>query len=102
MTQKQSILSKIMTLFAEEEIVLQHNLLDYRIDAHFSKHKLVIEGDEQWHNGRDPAKKNFNIFVEIGKIQNYIAMSIKNSTKKALIDVLSEKILRLEFKSNNS
>ena len=25
----------------------------------------------------DPAKKNFNIFVDIGEIQNYIAMSIK-------------------------
>ena len=121
MTKEQSILSKIVTLFAAEEIILQHNVLGYRIDAYFLKHKLVIEVDEQGHNGRDisyeierlkalekelgcefirinSAKKNFNIFVEIGKIQNYIAMSIKNSTKKTLIDELSNKLLRLEFK----
>ena len=29
-------------------------------------------------------------------------MSIKNSTKKTLIDELSDILLRLEFKSNNS
>ena len=54
----------------------------------------------------NPAKENFNIFVEIGKIRNYITKSTKNlteeSTKKSLIDELSNKLLRLEFKSNNS
>ena len=35
MTEEQSILSKIVTLFAAEEIILQHNVLDYRIDAIF-------------------------------------------------------------------
>ena len=97
MTQEQSILSKIVTLFAVEEIILQHNVLGYRTDAYFLKHKLVIEVDEQGHNDRDinyeirrqkaiekeldcefirinPAKEGFNIFVEIGKIQNYIAI----------------------------
>ena len=42
------------------------------------------------------------IFVEIGKIQNYIVRSIKQlteeSTKEALIDKLSNKLLRLELK----
>ena len=33
MTQEQSILSKIVTLLAAEEITLQHNALGYRIDA---------------------------------------------------------------------
>ena len=79
---------------------MQHNVLGYRIDAYFPKYQLAIEVDEQGHNDRDidyeikrqkaigkllgcefirinPAKENFNIFVEIGKI-------------------------RLEFKSNNS
>ena len=53
MTQEQSILSKIMTLFASEEIILQHNVLGYRIDPYFSKYKLAIELDEQGHKDRN-------------------------------------------------
>ena len=125
MTQEQSVLSKIVTLLAAEEIVLKHIVLSYRIDAYFTKHKLVIEADEQGHNGKDidneirrekalekelgcefirinPSKEGFDILVEIGKIRNYIAMSIENLTKKTLIDELSEKLLGLEFNSNNS
>ena len=33
MTHGQSILSKTVTLFAAEEIILQHNVLGYGIDA---------------------------------------------------------------------
>ena len=90
-----------MTVFAVEKVILQHNVLGYRIDAYFFKHKLAMEVDEQGHNNRDidyeierqkpienelgcefirinPAKENFNVFVEISKIQNYIAKSTKN------------------------
>ena len=104
MTQEQSILSKIVTSFAAEEIILQHNVLGYRIDAYFSKHKLAIEVDEQGHNNRNidyeirrqkaiekeldcefirinPAKEGFNTRADISRIQNYIAMSIENLTK---------------------
>ena len=100
MTQEQSILSKIVTALSAEEIILQHNILGYRIDAYFLKYKLAKKVDEQGHNDRDidyeierqkaiekelgyklnrinPAKENF-IFVEIGKIQNYIVKSTKN------------------------
>ena len=118
MTQEQLILSKIVTVFAAEKIILQHNVLGYRIDANFFKYKLAIEVDEQGHNDRDidyeverqkaiknelgcefirinPAKENFNIFVEIGKIQNYITKSTKKltkeSTKKSLTDKFSNK-----------
>ena len=42
-TQEQSILSKIVRLFAAEKIILQRNVLDCRID----------EVDEQGHNDRD-------------------------------------------------
>ena len=52
MTQEQSMLSKIVTLFAAEEIILQH-VLDYRIDAYFPKYKLAIEADEQGYYDRD-------------------------------------------------
>ena len=53
MTQEQSILSKIMTLFATEEIILQHNVLGYKTDAYFSKYKLAIEVDEHGHKDRN-------------------------------------------------
>ena len=129
MTQEQSILSKIVILFAAEKIILQHNVLGYRIDAYFPKYKLAIAVDGQGHNDRDidyeidrqkaienklgcefigisPAKEDFNIFVESGKIQNYITKSTKNlteeSTKTFSIDELSSKFLRLQFTSNNS
>ena len=50
MTQEQSILSKIVTIFAVEEIILQHNVLGHRIDAYFPNYRLAIEIDEQGHN----------------------------------------------------
>ena len=100
MAQEQSILSKAMTVFATEKIILQHSVLGYRIYAYFPKYKLAIEVDDQGHNSRDidyeierqkalkkelgckfirinSARENFSIFVEIGKIQNYIVKSIK-------------------------
>ena len=46
-SQEQSVLSNIVRLFATEKIILQHNVLGYRIDAHFPKYKLAIEADEQ-------------------------------------------------------
>ena len=90
-----------MTLFAAEKIILQHNVLGYRIDAYFPKYKLAIKADAQGHNDRDidyeierqkaiekeigckfirinPAKKDFNTFLEIGKIQNYITNQLQN------------------------
>ena len=105
------------------------------IDAYFPKYKSAIEVDEQGNNDRDidyemkrqkaienkldckfiiinPAKENFNSFVEIGKIyfilllMRFIVKSTKKlteeSTKEALITQLLNKLLRLEFKSNNS
>ena len=53
MTQEQSILSKIGTIFAAEEIIRKRNVLGCRIDAYFPKYKLPIEVDDQGHNGRD-------------------------------------------------
>ena len=46
-------------------------------------------------------EENFNIFKEIQKIQRHIKKSTKKqteeSTKKSLIDVLSKRLLELEF-----
>ena len=51
-------------------------------------------------------KKMLISYVEIGEIQNCITKSTKKlteeSTRKSLIDKLSNKLLRLEFKSNNA
>ena len=46
----------------------------------------------------NPDEENLNIFKEINKIHRHI----KKSTKKSLIDNLSKRLLRLEFKSNHS
>ena len=53
MRQKQSILSKIVTLFSSEKIILKYNVLSYRIDAYFPKYKLALDVDDQGHNYKD-------------------------------------------------
>ena len=86
--------------------MFQDNVLGYRIDAYFPKYELAIEVDEKRHNDRgidyemerqktieniigcefiriNPAKENFNIFVEIGRIQNYIVKSTKKLTEES-------------------
>ena len=45
--------TKIVALLATEKIILQYNVLGYRIDAYFPKYKLAVEVDEQGHNSRD-------------------------------------------------
>ena len=89
---------------------------------------LVVEIDEKVHNKRPPNyekerqedlekvgyyfikinldKPDFDDYEEIGKVSSYIAKSIKRQTeeltKKSLIDDLSKRLLKLEFKSNHS
>ena len=124
MTREQSVLTKTMTVFAAEEIILQYNVLGYRVDAYFPKHKLGIEIDEQGHNRDinydierqkaierdlgckfimiDPSKKDFDVNIELGRIQKYIVKSTKKLSEKSLIDDLSKRLLGLGFKSNNA
>ena len=49
----------------------------------------------------NPDKENFDIFVELGKIESYISESNKKlteeSTKKSLINDLSKILLELKF-----
>ena len=128
MIQEQSILIKIMSVFSAESMIFQLSVLSYRIDAYFPKYKLATEVDEQEHKDRDiaeeiqrqkalekeldcefirinPAKENYDIFVEIGKIQNFLVEANKKLTeeltKKSLIDEISSKLLELEFKNLN-
>ena len=102
--QEQSVLTKIMTVFAAEEIILQYNVLSYRVDAYFPRYKLAIEIDEQRHNDRsidyeierqkaiekeldckfiiiDSSKEGLDVNIELDRIQSYIVKSTKKSTK---------------------
>ena len=99
----------------------QYSVLGYRIDLYFHKHKLAIEVNELGHADRNlnneierqkalekeldcvfirinSDEENFNIFKEINKIHRHIT----KSTKKSLIDDLSERFVELEFTSNHS
>ena len=128
MTQEQSVLSKIKTIFLAEEIFLQHNVLGYKTDAYIPKYKLAIKIDELGHEGRNigheirrqkalekeldwefirinSAREKFDRFVEINKIQNFIVNLNKKlaeeSTKTFLTDKISNKLSSLEFKKDN-
>ena len=54
----------------------------------------------------NPDKPGFDDYQEFGRVSSYIAELIKKqtkkSTKKSLIDDLSKRLLRLEFKSNHT
>ena len=104
----------------------QYSVLGYEIDLYFHDYKLAIEVDEKGHKDRNidheikrqkalekelnyefisinpDEQDDFNISKVKNEIFRHIKESIKKSTKKALIDKLSKKLLRLEFKSNNS
>ena len=53
LTKEQSVLTKIMSSFEEENIQTQNNVLNYRIDLYFHDHKLAIETDENGHSDRN-------------------------------------------------
>ena len=122
-------MTKIKSVFSTEQISFQHWAIGYRTDEYFFKYKLAVEIDELGHKDREidqeiqkqkaleeefnckfirinPGKENLDIFVEIGKIQNFIIKVNRKLTeklaKKSIIDEISNKILRLEFKSNSS
>ena len=124
MTQEQSVLTKIIRVFAAEKIILQRNVLGYTIDAYLPKYKLGIEVDEQEHNDRsidyeierqkaiekelgckfiriDPSKESFDVNIEYVRIQNYIVKSTKKSNKKSLIYEISKRLLGLELKQKD-
>ena len=98
MSKEESVTIKIIKTFSNEKILPQNSVLAYQIDLNFLEHKLAIEVDEKGHTDRDekkenereekikkelgckfirinPDAENYDIFVEIGKIQNYIIES---------------------------
>ena len=52
MTQEQSVLSTITTLFSAEKILLQHHVLGYYIYAYFLEYKLAVKIDQLGHEDR--------------------------------------------------
>ena len=119
---------RLKKLLSSEGIIGEYFALHYTTDFSFIKHMLVVEIDEKVHNKRPPNyekerqedlekvgyyfikinldKPDFDDYEEIGKVSSYIAKSIKRQTeeltKKSLIDDLSKRLLKLEFKSNHS
>ena len=125
MTKEQSVLKSVMNVFEGENMQTQYSVLGYRINLYFYGYKLAIEVDEKGHKDRnvdheikrqktiekelgcefiriDPDEEDFNIFEAINEIHEHTKKSTKKLTKKSLIEELSNKLLRLEFKSNIS
>ena len=94
-----------MKVFASEEILLQHSVLSYKIDLYFLKHRLAIEIDEKSHSVKNidyetkrqktiekeidcefirinPDGKDFDVYLETGKIYNHIKESNEKLTKE--------------------
>ena len=120
-TKEQVVINSIKDAFEGENMQTQYTVLGYRIDLYFHKYKLAIEVDELGHNDRNidyeiqrqqalerelncvfirinPDAVDFNIFREINKMHRHI----KKSSKKSLIDKISKRLLKLEFKSDHS
>ena len=99
MCKEKSVTIKIIIVFSNEKTLQQHFVLNNEIDLYFSQQKLAIEVDEKGHTDKDEKKKDnereekikkelwckfisinpdaekYDIFVEIGKIKDYIAQS---------------------------
>ena len=115
-------------MFSNEIIENQYKALGYFIDLAFPVHQLGLKVDENGHMDRseaeekerqkateketsftiikiNPGKENFDIFVEIGKIQIYHVESTKEitkeSTKKSIIDDV-KKLLKAASKFSNN
>ena len=128
-TKEQSVINSIKSVFEGEDMQTQYSVLSYEIDLYFHKYKLAIEADELGHADRnvnndterqralererncvfiriDPDTPNFSMLREINKIYRHINQVTKQQTEqqtnKSVIDNLSNDLLKLEFKKNDS
>ena len=116
MCKEDSVKIKIINVSSNEKILQQHAILNYQIGLYFSEHKLAIEVDKKGHTDRNEKKKkkenereekikkelgckfirinpdaeNYDIFVEIGKINDYIAQSNKEGEIKEIKEKLEK------------
>ena len=96
-TKEYSIIKQIKKVFIREKIVDQFKIDKYFVDFYFPDHKLGIEIDENCHLDRlkikeketeeaiknlgitliriNPDKEDFDIFIKIGEIQDFIYKS---------------------------
>ena len=116
---------KINKMFSNEIIEEQYYVLGYYIDLAFPVHELGIEIDENGHMDRskaeekerqktieketgftiiriNPDKEDFDDFVEISRIQNYIAESTRKIDKKSTKNDVKELLKAAsKFKNND-
>ena len=99
MTQEQSVLTKLDTFFKTEGKLFQRRVLGYRIDRYVPKYKLAIEVDELGHCTRDIKSE----IERQNKIEKELDCKfIRTDPKKSIKDKISDVLLDLEFKKNNS
>ena len=128
-TKEQTVICAIKDAFEGENMQTQYSVLSYRIDLYFHKYKLAIEVDELGHSDRNindeierqralerelnfvfirinPDEPDFNIFIEINKTHRHINQLTKQQTeqqtKESVIDNISNQLLKIEFKNNDS
>ena len=117
--EEQTVLETRKDAFEGENMQAEYSVLGYRIDLYFHDHELAIGNDELGHKHRDvnyeiqgqktiekqlgckfvginADEQNVNIFKAINKIQRHV----KESPKKYLIDKISKRLVKLEFKSD--
>ena len=126
---EQSQLQSLKNTFERENIQSHYKVLGYEIDLYFHEDKLTVEIDEKYHQDRDinleierqkalekelscifvrinPDKEVFKISKAQNEIFRHVKESIKKSTEElteiSLVDELSNRLLKLEFKSNHS
>ena len=117
-TKEQSMTTKAMSSFEEENMQTQYNVSGYRIDLYFHDYNLPIEIDD---NGLIDRNIDYKIkkqkaiqqelsciFIRINTEKKYFDIfrtikfaPIKQSTKKTLINKISARLLQLELKSDN-
>ena len=110
LTKEQSVLKSVMDAFEGENMQTQCSVLGYRIDLYFHDYKLAVEVDEEGHKDRNidhEIKRQEAIkdklgceFIRINPDEKTFNRYIKKLTKNSLIDELSNKLLRLEFKED--
>ena len=117
-TKEYSIVKQIKKVFIRQKTIEQYRIEKYFIDLYFPYHKLGIEDDENCHLDRsevkeqereetvknlgitliriNPDKEGFDIFNEIGKIQDFIYESglkiIEELKKNKIIEDLERSV----------
>ena len=128
-TKEQSVIKSIKDTFEGEDMRTQYSVLSCKIDLYFHKCKLAIEVDELGHADRNinneierqralererncvfirinPDERNFSMLREINKIHRHIdqvtIQQTEQQIKESVIDNLSNELLKLGLKKNNS